>query len=162
MTAVQTEARQKLQFVIEYIREFLRDHPELNRLVEGREHSDKLIAMAIFDTQERAKMMSPPVSIDGMPLPLIRIGATIFLLQSLGILMTRNQLNYRTGRGTGIGLQDKTPLLMNWIQMLQAEFKEGTKEWKIQRNLDQALGSSPLHSEYALINGLYGYWGIAS
>lgn len=151
-----------LELTIDYIREFMRDHPELNRLVEGREHSDKLIAMAIFDAQDRARSMSPPVSIDGMPIYLLRVGACIFLLQSLGLLMTRNQLNYRTGRGTGIGLQDKTPLLMNWISMFQNEFTQGVKEWKIQRNLDQALGSSNLHSEYALINGLYGYWGLTT
>lgn len=155
-------ALEKARFLIEYVREFLRDHPELNRLVDGKEHSDRLIMMAIFDTEERVRMMSPPVPFGSLPLPLMRIGATIFLLQSVGLLMTRNQLNYRTGRNTGIGIQDKTPLLMNWIGMLQAEFKESAKEWKIQRNLAQALGGSYLHSEYALINGLYGYWGLLS
>lgn len=148
------------RFLIEYIRTFFRDFPELNRLVEGKEHSDRMILMAIFDTEERVRMMSPPISVDAVPLPLLRMGAAIFLLQSLGLLMTRNQLNYRTGRGTGIGLNDKAPLLMNWIQLFQSEFNSLAKEWKISQNLMRALGGSTLHSEYALLNGMYGYWGI--
>lgn len=154
------DAVKRVQFLIEYIRAFLRDTPELNRLVAGREHSDKLIAMAMFDTLERVQAMSPPVPISSLPINILRLGSTIFLLQSLGLLMTRNQLNYRTGRGTGIGLQDKVPLILNWIQLFQQEFKEAAKEWKVSLNLSRALGSSVLHSEYALINGLYGYWGL--
>lgn len=150
---------EKLRFLIDYIRDFLRDHPELNRLVDGKEHSDRLIAMAIFDTVERVRAMSPPVDVGGLPINILRMGATIFLLQSLGLLMTRNQLNYKTGSGTGIGIQDKTPLLMNWIQMFQQEFREAAKEWKISQNLSRALGGSGTFSEYSLINGLYGYWG---
>jgi hypothetical protein len=150
----------RVKFLIEYIRTFLRDTPELNRLTAGAEHSDKLIAMAMFDTLERVQSMTPPIPVSSLPINILRIGSTIFLLQSVGLLMTRNQLNYRTGRGTGIGIQDKVPLLMNWIQMFQQEFKETAKEWKVSLNLSRALGGSVLHSEYALINGLYGYWGL--
>jgi len=151
---------QRARFLIEYVRSFMRDEPELNRLVAGKEHSDKLIAMALFDTLERVRMMSPPIPVDDLPLPILRTGAVIFLLQSVGLLMTRNHISYRTGRGTGIGLSDRIPQLMNWIQLLQADFKETAKEWKISQNLARALGGSTLHSEYALINGLYGYWGL--
>lgn len=160
MATSREEAVQNVRLLIEYIRRYLRDTPELNRLVRGKEHSDRLIAMAIFDTLELVNTVTPPVPINNVPFPILRKGATIFLLESLGILMTRNQLNYRTGRGTGIGIQDKTPLLMNWIQMLRADFQQLTKEWKISQNLTRALGGSVLHSEYALLNGLYGYWGL--
>ena len=153
-------AIRNVRLLIDYIRRYLRDTPELNRLVSGKEHSDRLIAMAIFDTIELVRTITPPIPINDVPFPLLRKGSTIFLLESLGILMTRNQLNYRTGRGTGIGIQDKTPLLMNWIQMLRADFTQLTKEWKISLNLTRALGGSSLHSEYALLNGLYGYWGF--
>jgi len=155
-----SDAIDRVRFLIEYIRSYLRDTPELNRLVAGKEHSDRIIAMAIFDTVELVKTITPPIPIGDVPIPILRKGATIFLLESLGLLMTRNQLNYRTGRGTGIGIQDKTPMLMNWIQMLKADFNQLTKEWKVSMNLAQAMRGSVLHSEYALLNGLYGYWGV--
>ena len=152
----------KLEHLIEYIRAFMRDYPELNRLVAGKEHSDRLIAMAIFDTVDEVRAMPPPIGVDinTIPISILRRGAVIFLLESLGLLMTRNQLNYKTGRGTGIGLQDKTPLLMNWLQMFKGEYKNDAKEWKISRNITEALRGSYLYSEYSVLNGLYGNWGL--
>lgn len=153
---------ERLEYLVDYIREFMRDHAELNRLVAGEEHGDRLISMAIFDAVDQISSMPPPVpvSIENIPVHLIRKGSVTFLLESLGLLMTRNQLNYRTGRGTGIGLQDKTPMLMNWISQFKAQFVSETKDWKIAENLREALQGSSLYSEYSVINGLYGNWGV--
>ena len=162
MTTPRQEALDRIKTLVSYVRSFLRDHAELNRMVEGREHSDRLIAMALFDTVDQLKTMPPDVSVDlgNVPISLLRKGATIFLIESVGLLMVRNQLNYRTGRGTGIGIQDKAPLLMNWIQMLKQDFMQAAKDWKVSRNLEEAMRGSVLYSEYSLLNGLYGYWGI--
>ena len=65
-----------------------------------------------------------------------------------------NQLNYRTGERNWYQAARQDTLVDELISMFQNEFTQGVKEWKIQRNLDQALGSSNLHLEYALINGL--------
>lgn len=160
-TARQT-AISRVRSMVDYLRMFLRDHSELNRMVDGEEHSNRLIAMALFDTVDQLAAMPPEltVTLENVPISLLRKGATIFLLESVGILMTRNQLNYRTGRGTGIGIQDKAPLLMNWINMFKQDFQQAAKEWKIRRNLEEAMRGSILYSEYTLLNGLYGYWGL--
>ena len=42
-------ASQQMNEAVAYIRAYLRDFPELNRLIKGEETSDRMIAWAVLD-----------------------------------------------------------------------------------------------------------------
>lgn len=152
----------RMRYLIESVRAYMRDYPELNRLVSGKEHSDRAIAMALFDTLDSIRAIPPPIPVDLMSVPvsLLRQGAANFLLESLSILLARNHLDYRSGNSTGIGVQNKASMVLQQAKALGGDWRGLVKEWKISQNISAALGGSPLYSEYAILNGLYGYWGV--
>ena len=45
----------------------------------------------------------------------VEVNTVVALIESVGLLQTRNHLNYSTG-GINVGTNDKTPLLMQWLQ----------------------------------------------
>src|SRR5258708_5945987 len=107
------------QFV-QMIRNYMRDHAELNRLIQGVEHSDRLIAWAVIDAIDDYNS-TPPLTRVGLTnfpsMSILRLGTVINLLESVGLLMTRNQISFSNG-GIQVGVSDKTPLLQSWIQLL--------------------------------------------
>jgi hypothetical protein len=116
---------------IQSVRGFMRDHPELNRLVKGRESSDRQIAWAVIDalSEFNGTPHFTTYTLDnlldrGLYSLMLRM-TVVSLMESIAILQTRNHLNYSDG-GISVGVNDKTPLLMNWIQLYR-----GTTEQKL-------------------------------
>jgi hypothetical protein len=72
------------------------------------------------------------------------------------MLQTRNHLNYSTG-GTNVGVNDKTPLIMNWLQYFRATTSQMIQHVKVAINIEGILGpeNSGVHSEYWAINHSY-------
>jgi len=146
------------QFV-QVVRNFLRDKPELNRLIQGEEHSDRLIAWAVIDAIDDYNT-TPPFSGhsfgDFPSKSLLLRGTTINLLESVGLLMTRNSLPFSDG-GIQVNLNEKTPLIQSWISLFANRYEAKKREMKIAINLENGWGSG-VHSEYLWTNGFYGGW----
>lgn len=144
----------------EVVREFMRDHPELNRLTQGVEHSPRLIMWAIADAIDDWNTTPPligPVSILNFPSRhLLLRGTVINLLESLGLLQTRNHLTFSDG-GIQVGVSDKTPLIQSWIQMFRNAYEVKKNKLKVAINIEQGWGGG-VHSEYLWTNGFYGGW----
>lgn len=141
------------------VRAFMRDYPELNRLIKGEEHSDRLIAWAVADALDDFNM-TPPLTRYGLTnFPskyLLLRGTVISLLESVGLLMTRNHLTFSDG-GIQVGVSDKTPLVQSWIALFTNKYEQKKKDLKIAMNIEGGWGNG-LSSEYLWVNGFYGGW----
>lgn len=150
----------ELAQLVNTVRLFLRDYPELNRLIRGEEHSDRMIMWAIFDAIDdwnSTPPLIPRVSLSNFPSKsLLLRGTVIGLLESVGLLMTRNHLTFSDG-GIQVGVSDKTPLIQSWIQMLGNRYEEKKAKLKIAMNIELGWGQG-FHSEYLWTNGFYGGW----
>ena len=150
------------QNFVQSIRYYLRDFPELNRLIDGEESSDKMIAWAIIDAIEDFNGTPPVLGtytfsqlIQQGQASLLRKGAIINLLISVGILQTRNNLPFSDG-GLNVAVSDKTPLLQSWISILTPQWEQKKKEIKSVWNVESLFGEgSGTHTEYFLLDGYY-------
>jgi hypothetical protein len=81
---------------------------------------------------------------------------TITLLESVGILQTRNHINYSNG-AVNVGVSDKTPLIMNWLQYFKSSTEQMKQRVKVAVNIESILGpgSVGVHSELWWINSSY-------
>jgi hypothetical protein len=146
-------ARMNLPRLVERIRNFIRDHEELNRLTLGKENSDSDILEAIEDVLNDFNNTPPFYTIFNLtnlpPLNIVKLGAIVYLLKSVGLLNTRNSIQYSDG-GVNVNM-DKTPAIQAWIQMIQNEYEEKKAKFKIASNIENSWGAG-VSSEYVLIN----------
>lgn len=151
-------ASYRMNEMIAYVRTFLRDVPELNRLVQGYENSPRMIAWAIVDALDDWNATPPFIgtaTIESFPSRhLLCRGATISLLESVGLLQTRNQLTFSDG-GITVSVSDKAPLIMNWLSMFKASYEQKKKAFKASANIEMAMDGAGTFSEYFIINGIY-------
>ena len=148
------EERAEVRNFASVIGAYLRDYPELNRLIEGVEHSDRMIEWAIIDTLDDFNATPPPISfsIREIPKSILKLGVVANLLQSLVFLDVRNGLAYQEG-DVSVSLE-KTPQLMNLVQLLQQQYEQKKLRWKVAQNISRCWNS--VHSEYWWLSG---YWG---
>jgi hypothetical protein len=149
--------------LVALVRLFLRDYPELNRLVCGEESSDRQIAWAILDALSDFNGTPPfttyaleDLLARNLHHLLMRMTA-ITLIESVGLLQSRNHINYSAG-GVTVGVSDKTPLLLTWLQYFQAKTEQMKVRAKVALNIEGLLtGGSPsgLHSEYWAVHMTY-------
>lgn len=150
---------------IQTVRFFTRDHPQLNRLIKGEESSDRMIAWAILDFLSDFAGTPPNLgyySLDQMLnmhyQSFALRGTCVALLQSVGILQTRNHLQFSDG-GISVNVSDKAPMWMQWIRDFQNKYEQEKVSRKISLNIAQLLGTfAGSHSEYFFINGWYGVY----
>jgi hypothetical protein len=144
---------------ISTVRLFTRDYPALNRLIQGEESSNRLIAWAVIDAIDDFNS-TPPLTRWGFSnFPsrhLLLRGTVISLLESVGLLMTRNHLTFSDG-GIQVGVSDKTPLIQSWIQLFTNKYEEKKLRLKISMNIEGAWEGG-VHSEYLWTSGFYGGW----
>ncbi len=148
------------------VRAYLRDHAELNRLVAGQESSDRQIAWAIMDAL--ADFNGTPPLLPHMGLEallnqqqhalLLRM-TVISLIESIGLLQTRNQIDYNNG-SFSTAVNNKAPLLMSWLQYFRASTDQLKQRVKVALNIRSIMDPSEhgLFSEYWYSNGSYHYW----
>lgn len=151
------------QTFVQTVRGYTRDFPELNRLVAGEESTDRQIAWAVLDaisdfngTPHFTTMTLEDILQKGQAYLLIRM-TTISLIEQVGLLQTRNHINYSTG-GINVGVNDKTPMLMQWLQYFRSFTDQRKQQVKIAINIEGILGpsNSGVFSEYWVVNGVYG------
>jgi hypothetical protein len=144
------------RFVLE-VRQYLRDFPELNRLIDGEETSDRMIAWAVLDALDDINA-TPPLTgaytIDTFPRSILLRGTVIAVLESVGLLQTRNQINYSDG-GIQVSASDKAPMLMQWINMLRGSYEQKKQQYKIAVNISSAFEGSAILSDYYFLGGYY-------
>ena len=155
-------ASAEFQQFLSTVRLFLRDFTELNRLVAGEETSDRMLAWAAIDAISDFNGSPPDIGTfvfsDLMARnqhSLLRVGTTLNVLYSVGILQTRNHLPFSDG-GLNVAVSDKTPLLQSWIQLLERRWETGKQRVKTAWNIESLLGGSVgAHSEYFSLSGYY-------
>jgi hypothetical protein len=144
------------------VRLFMRDYPQLNRLVEGEETDDRMIAFSIYDAISEFNSTDPDIGLYGFSdfmtknwqRPLM-LGTVLMILESVGLLQTRNHLPFSDG-GLNVAVSDKTPLLQNWIQLFQMKWDKFRYTKKMALNIG-SLFQDPggVSSELFVVNG---YW----
>ena len=152
-----------LQSFVQTVRLYLRDFPQLNRLVAGEESSDRMIMWAVMDALSDFNGTPPFIGTHSLDTllqrnqhALMRRLTVIVLLESVGLLQTRNHINYSNG-GINVGVNDKTPLIMNWLQYFKSSTEQMKQRVKVSMNIEQILGSGNpgIHSELWSINASY-------
>ena len=146
-TARATERMQKAK---RYLRLFMLDTPQLNRLIRREESDDVMmqfaIDMTISDWNSTAPLISP-VTIENFPsLYLLMHGAAIQLLKSQGLYQARNELNYSAG-GSSFIRSNKTQYYQAWLSNLSSEYELKKRNSKIFKNIEGGYGGG-VASEY--------------
>ncbi len=138
------------QLLVRRLRSFMRDHPVLNELIEGKESSDGQLKEAILDAIEDWNDTQPPlapINIKTHPSQRLLIrGAAIEILFSAGILQSRNRLDYNDG-GIVVRDKDKAPDYQAWIARLVNDYELKKVNKKKSQNI--ALGFGAVPSEYS-------------
>lgn len=144
------------------VRGYLRDFAELNRIVSGEESSDRQILWAIFDALSDFNGTPPMTGVSLEDLlqrnqhALLLRMTVCSLIESVALLQTRNHINYSNG-GISVGVNDKTPMLMNWLQYYKSTTEQMKQRVKVAMNIESILGPSNagVMSEYWAVNGTY-------
>lgn len=148
-----------LDSLVQMVRLFTRDYPELNRLIAGEESSNRQIVWAIMDCLDDYNTTPPFTRFQISNFPsrslLIR-GTVISLLQSIGLLQTRNQLSFTDG-GIQVGINDKTPFIQQWLTMFMNGYEHKKERIKVAYNIETAWEGG-INSEYRFVNNFYGEW----
>ena len=147
---------------VQMVRLYLRDFEELNRLVAGEESTDRMIAWAVLDAISNFNgtphftniSIEELLNLNQQHL-LLRMTVEA-LIESVGLLQTRNHINYSDG-GINVGVNDKTPLLMNWLQYFRSYTEQLKQRVKVAININAVLGPSNVgvHSELWAVNSSY-------
>lgn len=148
---------------IETTRLYLRDYPELNRLTDGYDHSDRHIFWAILDTLSDWKSTPPFLNMslndifDRGWFSIFMRGVVISLLESLGLLHMRNYLAYSDG---GVNVQTENPqMIQSWLAMYKNTYEQKKSQMLIAQNIEWALSDGGgVHSDYLFINTFWGSW----
>ena len=144
--------------LVSMMRMYLRDYPHLNRLIDGEETSDRMIAWAILDAIQDFNTTPPFIGNIGIKslvsIPMLRDKVVCTVLESLYILQTRNQVNYSDG-GISFSISDKGQALYSFIQLLQQRYEMKLAKMKAALNVEMAMSGEGVLSEYFVINGLY-------
>lgn len=151
-----------MRVFVQIVRDYTRDHAELNRLISGDESNDRMIAWAVLDAISvfNGTPQFTSFSLEellGRNLHSLMLRLTVItLLESVGLLQTRNHLNYSNG-GLNVGVNDKTPLIMQWLQYYRATTAEYMQRVKAALNIEGILGpsNSGVHSELWAVNSSY-------
>jgi hypothetical protein len=145
---------------VQVVRLYTRDFPELNRLVAGEESDDRQIAWAIMDALSDFNG-TPPITVCSLEYlfsrqqhALVLRMTVCALLESVGLLQTRNHINYSNG-GITVGVNDKTQLIQSWLQYYKASSDQMKQRVKVAFNIESILGEHGMHSEYWSINATY-------
>lgn len=139
------------------VRGYIRDFPELNRLISGEESSDRMVEYCIWLSIDEWNT-TPPVTanvLSDFPSRLILLQLTLcHLLTSVGLLKSRNRFTYNDG-GFSVQTEEQDTMYSRWIQLLRSQVDPKLMRLKVALNISGGYGGG-LGSEYGWINGWYG------
>lgn len=144
----------------EWVRSYLRDLPELNRLTAGYDHSPRHVFWATLSTLSDWASTPPFIGQDITFIlargwdGLLAKGIVVELISSLGLLHTRNYLSYSDG---GVNVQTENPqMLQTWVQIFKNEYEQKKLRALTAANIELAMTGGGVHSEYAFVNSFFG------
>lgn len=140
------------QFVGE-VRDYLRDYPELNRLIVGEETSNKQIEYAVNLALDEWNSTPPPIkhTLSNFPSRTILLMLTlIYILHSAGMKKSRDHLPFNDG-GFVVPAEEQTTLYSNWISMLRNQVNPLIARLKVALNIEGS-GEAAAASEYSMID----------
>lgn len=145
--------KERMQKAIRYLRMFLMDTEQLNRLIRGREledeHLEFAIQMCISDWNSTTPLVGK-VNVGSFPsLYLLMHGAAIQAMKMAGIYQSRNELSYSSG-GSSFSRSNKTSLYQSWISNFASDFEAKKIQYKISKNVQAGYGHG-FNSEYDLV-----------
>lgn len=143
---------------VQEVREYIRDFPELNRLISGEETSSRLIkycALLAVDEYNTTPPLTGTYTIDSFPSRSILLHLTIIqILISAGILHSRNRFSYNDG-GFSVETEQQEQLYKVWIQLLRSQVQGRLERLKVAQNIEGGWGAG-VASEYGWIHDWYG------
>ena len=152
MTVMSDRSTSRLERARRYLRLFLRDTPELNRLIRREESNNELLDFAIEMTISDWNSTSPfidRVDIHNYPsLYLLMHGAVVQILKTQGLYQARNELTYQAG-GSSFTRFNKSSYYMNWMINLANDYENKKRNMKIAKNIIGGFGG--VNSEYNMI-----------
>jgi hypothetical protein len=145
-------AKRRRDKALEYLRLFLMDTEELNRLLRRKEIDDKRLEFALVMTLSDWNTTTPLIGkVDWGNFPSLYLlihGGAIQCLKMAGLYQSRNELTYNSG-GSSIVRANKTAYYQSWISNFASEYEAKKLNYKIQVNVES--GYSGFGSEYAAI-----------
>ena len=149
MSLQSARGTERMERARRYLRLFLRDTPELNRLIRKQESNDEMLTFAIEMAVSDWNSTSPFIDrtdISNYPsLYLLMHGAVIQILKSQGLYQARNELNYQAG-GSSFMRFNKSSYYMNWMINLANDYETKKRNMKIAKNITGGWGG--VNSEY--------------
>ena len=152
---IEEQARKRFDKAKKYLRLFLQDTPELNRLIRDFELDDEelrfAIDMAISDYNTTLPPTPAKTILNFPSLYLLMHGAAIQALKMAGIRQSRNQLDYQSG-GSSFSRSNKTGLYQSWLSLFINEYETKKQQFKLAQNIRRGYGE--VFSEYDYV----GFW----
>jgi hypothetical protein len=143
------EGTSRMERARRYLRLFLRDTPELNRLIRKQESDQEMLTFAIEMAISDWNSTSPFIDrtdINNYPsLYLLMHGAVIQILKSQGLYQARNELTYQAG-GSSFMRFNKSNYYMQWAINLGNDYEVKKRNMKIAKNILGGWGG--VTSEY--------------
>lgn len=148
-----------LKNILAEVRNYLRDFPQLNRLIQGEETTDFQLRWHIAEVLDDFSTTPPPLgffTVSSVPRSILLKGVVAEVLKSAAILNLRNSLAYTDG-SVSVNL-DKHQELLRVSQMFSSEYESKVLAYKVSLNLRRALGRvDGVPSEYYYFSeGYYG------
>jgi hypothetical protein len=132
-----------------YLRLFLRDTAQFNRLIRKEESDAELLTFALEMTISDWNSTAPfidKVNIGNFPsLYLLMNGAAVQILKTQGLLQARNELNYSAG-GSSFMRSNKSNYYLNWMINFANDYEVKKRNMKIFKNILGGWGG--VASEY--------------
>jgi hypothetical protein len=136
-----------------YLRLFMMDTAELNRLLRREEMDDEHLELALMLVISDWNTTTPILArttIGNFPsFYLLMHGATIQCLKMAGLYQSRNELTYSAGDSSFVRA-NKTQYYQSWLQNFASDYEAKKINYKIQINVETSYGGG-FHSEYSLI-----------
>jgi len=137
------------------LRRYLNDVPQLNKLTKDFESTDDELIDYIKDTINNINLNYEPKSnytfadiivnpgdAGYLPWSIIKLGATLELLQTKGIISARNTLTYSDSGGVTVQEFDLYGRYMSLFNMLVTKYERGVAAIKLRNNIDNCYGGT--------------------
>jgi hypothetical protein len=143
---------------VQEVRDYIRDFPELNRLISGEESSSRMIEYCVWLAVDEWNT-TPPLSsqqVANFPSRTILLVLTIiYILQSVGVLKSRNRFTYNDG-GFSVVTEEQDDRYQRWISLFRSQINPKITRLKVALNIEGGWNAG-VGSEYGWINGWYGF-----
>jgi hypothetical protein len=125
------------------VREFIKDKPEFNHLLDGEEFSPVQINMSIELAIDHFNGEIPVSNYSNNDFPkkdLLMSGTLYKLMSGASALLARNHMSFSDG-GLQIPVEERITLYQSLAEMYKVDFETRTQKWKINNNIETGWGS---------------------